>query len=90
MSDSSWCDITTENAEELVNFYQSVMGWKKEAIDMGGYNDYVMMKSDGTPIGGICHKRGVNAQYPGGWINYFTVDTLEAALKAVVEKGGKQ
>ena len=35
MSDSSWRDITTENAEELVNFYQSVMGWKKESIDMG-------------------------------------------------------
>ena len=26
---------------------------------MGGYNDYVMMKADGTPVGGICHKQGV-------------------------------
>ncbi|WP_394220760.1 VOC family protein [Alteromonas gracilis] len=89
MSDSSWCDITTENADELVSFYQAVMGWKKEAIDMGGYSDYVMMKSDGTPVGGICHKRGVNKEYPSGWINYFTVANLQDALDAVAEKGGK-
>ena len=41
MSDSSWCDITVENADELVSFYEAVMGWKKEPIDMDGYNDYV-------------------------------------------------
>ena len=58
-----------------------ITGWKKEPIDMGGYNDYVMMKADGTPVGGICHKQGVNAQYPSGWINYFTVENLDAALK---------
>lgn len=90
MSDSSWCDITVENADELVSFYEDVMKWKKEPIDMGGYNDYVMLKPDGTPVGGICHKQGVNAQYPSGWINYFTVENLESALNAVTEKGGKQ
>ena len=87
---SSWCDITTEHAENLVSFYESVMGWKKEPIDMGGYNDYVMMSSDGTPIGGICHKKGVNSDLPGGWINYFTVVDLTQSLANVQTKGGKQ
>ncbi|WP_334018518.1 hypothetical protein [Alteromonas sp. S015] len=64
MSDSSWCDITVKNADELVSFYEVVMGWKKEPIDMGGYNDYVMMKADGTPVGGICHKRGGKCALP--------------------------
>ena len=90
MSDASWCDITTENADELVSFYEAVMGWKKEAIDMGGYSDFVMMKNDGTPVSGICHKRGVNENYPSGWINYFTVESVDNALRAVVDKGGKQ
>ncbi len=90
MADSAWCDITTENAAELVGFYEAVMGWTKEAIDMGGYSDYVVMKPDGTPVGGICHKQGVNADYPSGWINYFTVESLEIALAAVVENGGAQ
>lgn len=90
MADSAWCDITTEDADQLVRFYEAVMGWKKEAIDMGGYSDYVVMKPDGTPVGGICHKRGVNADYPSGWINYFTVDSLEVALAAAVDNGGAQ
>ena len=87
MSDSSWCDITVENADELVSFYEAEIPVR---IDMGGYNDYVMMKADGTPVGGICHKQGVNAQYPSGWINYFTVENLDAALKEVTSNGGKQ
>ena len=89
MSDSSWCDITAEDADSLVTFYETVMGWKKDPVDMGGYKDYVMLKPDGTPVGGICHKRGVNASLPGGWINYFTVDNLEDSLAAVKARGGK-
>ena len=90
MSDSSWCDITSENAESLVNFYETVMGWKKEPVDMGGYRDYVMLTPDGTPIGGICQKRGVNHDVPGGWINYFTVEDLQVSLDHVKSLGGKQ
>lgn len=89
MSDTSWCDITTEDAATLVAFYEAVMGWKKEPIDMGGYSDYVVMKSDGTPVGGICHKKGVNASLSGGWINYFTVDNLQDSLAMAMNKGGQ-
>ncbi|BFT30686.1 hypothetical protein D210916BOD24_18620 [Alteromonas sp. D210916BOD_24] len=88
MSETAWCDITTEDAESLVDFYEAVMGWRKEPIDMGGYNDYVMMKGDGTPVGGICHKRGVNKGLPGGWIHYFTVPQLDDALASVKKLGG--
>ena len=66
MSDSLWCDLTTEKADTLADYYVEVMGWKKEAIDMGDYNDYVMMKADGTPAGGICHKKGCNENMPNG------------------------
>ena len=90
MSEASWCDITTENAEALVEFYEKVMGWKKEPVDMGGYSDYVMMKPDGTPVGGICHKKGVNETLPGGWINYFTVANLSNSLEHVESLGGKR
>lgn len=56
MLDFLWCDIMVENVDEFVSFYEVVMGWKKEFIDMGGYNDYVMMKVDGIFVGGICYK----------------------------------
>lgn len=88
MSETSWCDITTEDAQGLVKFYEAVMGWRKEPIDMGGYNDFVMMKPDGIPVGGICHKRGVNEGLPGGWIQYFTVQNLDDSLANVKKLGG--
>lgn len=90
MLDFLWCDIIVENVDEFVSFYEVVMGWKKEFIDMGGYNDYVMMKVDGIFVGGICYKWGVNVQYLSGWINYFIVENLDVVLKEVIFKGGKQ
>lgn len=90
MSDSLWCDLTTENADELAQYYSQVMGWKSEAVSMGDYQDYVMMKPDGTPVGGICHKRGCNEQAPKGWIPYFTVANLDDALTASLGLGGKK
>ena len=88
MSDNLWCDLTTEKADTLADYYVEVMGWKKEAIDMGDYNDYVMMKADGTPAGGICHKKGCNENMPNGWIPYFTVSHLDTALQKSQRLGG--
>ena len=38
----AWFDLTVENADELIGFYQSVLGWTAQPLDMGGYNDYMM------------------------------------------------
>ncbi len=34
-----WIDLTTENAEEIRDFYSKVTGWKFNNISMGDYND---------------------------------------------------
>lgn len=88
MSDSMWCDITVDDADRLAKFYEKVMGWEASPVDMGGYNDYVMMKADGTPAGGICHNKGVNSGIPSGWLPYFTVDDLDAAIESAESLGG--
>lgn len=90
MTDSLWCDITTDDADTLADFYVDVMGWKKESFDMGGYNDFVMMKPDGSAAGGICHKKGNNSAMPAGWIPYFTVQDIENALASALKKGGEK
>ncbi len=90
MENAMWLDMTVEDADNTSLFYAEVMGWRREAVDMGDYVDYVMLKPDGTPAGGICHRRGTNATLPAGWIPYFTVDQLGPSLSLVVEKGGEQ
>ena len=46
---------------------------------MGAYSDFVM-NADGTPIAGICHARGANADLPPVWLIYITVDDLDHSL----------
>jgi hypothetical protein len=85
-----WMDLTVENAVEVKDFYQDVVGWKGSGLDMGGYEDFMM-----TPAGsekaaaGVCHTRGPNAEQPGGWMIYITVADLDRSLERVTAKGGK-
>lgn len=83
-----WLDITVDDAAGLKDFYQGVVGWGVEVASMGDYDDYVMMDSAGEAVGGICHARGANKGVPTGWMPYFTVASMEDALKAAGASGG--
>ena len=85
-----WKDLTVENAERVRDFYMGVAGWTAEPIDMGGYDDWVMMPpGGGEPVGGICHKRGGNADVPSQWLLYVVVADLDLAIRRVLELGGE-
>lgn len=81
---------TSDNADQVRDFYTSVLGWRVHTISMGDYDDYVMMAPDGAWVAGICHRRGPNADLPGGWIPCFRVASVEQALSDAVAKGGTQ
>lgn len=83
-----WLDITVDDATNLRDFYADVVGWTFQGHSMGDYEDYVMMAGD-TAVGGICHKRGGNAQMPGQWLVYITVPDLDAAVKKAEARGAK-
>jgi predicted enzyme related to lactoylglutathione lyase len=84
----TWTDLTVENAEQLRDFYESVIGWSPEPVAMGGYSDYAMNDADGDPAAGICHARGGNADLPPQWLVYITVDDLEHSIAACQRLGG--
>ena len=86
----TWCDLTVENAPAVRGFYEKVIGWNSEAMDMGGYEDFGMnLPSNGKTVAGICHARGANAGLPPQWLIYLTVADLGASLKACRKLGGK-
>jgi len=96
MSDSSqvgkigWIDMSVDDADGLRDFYESVVGWKTEAVSMGDYSDYSMITpGDGEAVSGICHARGSNAELPGGWLIYITVADVEASAAACTANGGE-
>lgn len=84
----AWRDLTVEDAEALRDFYAAVVGWKPEAVDMGGYSDFNMLDADGEPVAGICHARGSNAKLPPQWLIYIQVPDVDAAAREATQRGG--
>ena len=86
-----WHDLTVEHAALVRDFYSKVVGWKAQALPMGGYDDYVMEPaSGGIPAAGVCHKRGANADLPAQWLMYIVVEDLDESLSRCQRLGGKQ
>lgn len=85
-----WFDLTVPNADQVKEFYTSVVGWEPENVDMGGYNDYTMKTPEsGTPVAGVCHARGGNADFPPQWMMYITVANVNNSAEQVTKLGGK-
>ena len=84
----TWADITVPNADKLREFYSSVVGWKHEPVEMGGYEDYSMIAADGSIVAGVCHNLGVNEDLPAQWLVYITVENLDESIKNCLELGG--
>jgi predicted enzyme related to lactoylglutathione lyase len=84
-----WTDLTVDNAQEVRDFYQQVVGWGTSEVDMGGYSDFCMNPPGGDPVAGICHARGTNTGLPAQWLPYITVEDLDASVARCEALGGK-
>ncbi|MCO7224522.1 VOC family protein [Pleionea sp. CnH1-48] len=85
----AWTDLTVDNAEQVRDFYQTVVGWKSEGVSMGEYEDFSMLRPDnGEAVAGVCHARGANSGLPPVWMIYLLVDDLEQSLKDCEALGG--
>lgn len=83
-----WVDLTVEHADQIRDFYSSVVGWKPEAVEMDGYTDFNMMDTEGRPAAGICYHDGPNVGIPPQWMVYISVKSLALSLAAVKMNGG--
>lgn len=88
----AWVDLTVSNAPAMRDFYQAVVGWSVQEVEMedagGRYADYCLLGEDGRPAAGIRHARGVNAGLPPVWLLYLPVGDLAESLRRVREGGG--
>lgn len=85
-----WADLTVDNPEAVVDFYQGVLGWNAAAFPMEGRTDYVMSHSEtGDTTAGICQQAGDIKGLPQQWLVYVTVDDLDDSIEACNKLGGK-
>ena len=85
----AWTDLTVADATGVRDFYQAVVGWTSEGVDMDGYEDYMMNAADGSGITGICHARGSNAALPPVWLVYFNVADVATSIQECTSRGGE-
>ena len=83
----TWHDLTVPDAPAVRNFYQAVVGWAPEPLNMGDYSDFVM-RAEGEDVAGVCHARGTNADLPPQWLMYVTVADLDHSLAECERLGG--
>ena len=89
----SWLDLTVTNASVTRDFYQTVVGWSVQDIEVQDtserYADYKMLGDDGNPAAGVRHARGANLGLPPVWMLYLPVGDITESLRRVREGGGK-
>jgi uncharacterized protein len=93
MGQISWLDLTVSDASATRDFYQAVVGWSVQGVEMedagARYSDYAMCASDGEAVAGVCHARGVNQGLSPVWTICLPVGDLVQSLDRVQENGGE-
>lgn len=85
-----WHDLTVSDAETVSDFYKEVVGWEKQGLSMGNYDDYVMLNPDKKEASaGVCHAQGPNKYLPPQWLMYVAVENLDLSLEKCTAMGGK-
>jgi uncharacterized protein len=83
----SWHDLGARDWQSAFAFYSDLFGWEKaNAIDMGPAGVYQIFSLKGAPIGGMMTLE--NPKSAPGWLFYFNVDEIGAAVSRVKEQGG--
>jgi predicted enzyme related to lactoylglutathione lyase len=83
-------DLTVQDCPAVRDFYQAVVGWDIDPVDMEGYQDFSMIPpAGGEAVAGICHARGDNANMPPQWLIYIHVEDLHTSMRRCRELGGK-
>lgn len=81
-------ELVVGDHEAARDYYQDVLGWQSHPVDMGEYNDFMMMSPAGEPVAGICRSAGQNTGFPTGWLSYIQVADLDETLALSAARGG--
>lgn len=81
-----WLDTLLARQDELLRFYQPLLGWTGEA-DPNDPNRYAVQMAGGSPVAGVGAMPETEPFMP--WTGYFAVDDVEATVARVEQLGGK-
>lgn len=83
-----WHDLMTTDVPRARDFYQKLLGWSYQEVDMGPeMGTYPMIAAGGMNQGGLVGLDGSQG-IPSHWIGYVTVPDVDAAVDRAQELGG--
>ena len=86
----AWNELLTRDLDAATPFYAAVFGWEYDVMDMGGGQDYTVVRGGPEGIAGMmAMPDGMPEQVPNHWAVYFLVDDADAAAAKAVELGGQ-
>ena len=83
----SWRELVTQDPEGSRKFYTELFGWTEETMPMPGGMDCTIFKNGDTPVAVVMKPPGEKADIPTTWINYVTVEDLEATVAKAQDLG---
>jgi len=83
-----WFDIPMKDFEKSKAFYTGIFGWKIEFHKEMPYGKYYQIFGEEGPIGGL-YEHDECGSTTFSTVNYFTVESVDAALAKVEGLGGK-
>jgi uncharacterized protein YndB with AHSA1/START domain/predicted enzyme related to lactoylglutathione lyase len=85
-----WNELVTHDLERAKKFYAGTLGWRFEAMPMGGGTTYWLVKVGDQAVGGMFDARGQGCNdVPEGWLPYIAVDDVDARVAKAVKAGAK-
>jgi uncharacterized protein len=83
----AWHDLAASDWQSDFAFYAGLFGWtKSDVLDMGPNGVYQIFAAGSGPIGGMMTR--MNPAQSPGWLFYFNVEEIQAAITRVKEHGG--
>lgn len=86
-----WNELTTTDLEGARAFYEAIIGWEFESMDMVDGGTYYVAKVDGEPAADLmAHTENMPEGTPPHWRAYIRVDDVDAVVAAALAAGGTQ
>lgn len=81
-----WRELHTTDVERAKSFYGELFGWSFKDVDMGEAGTYTVAQLGDKDVAGLMAQQNPGA--PSMWLDYITVDDLDASLSALEGAGG--
>jgi len=85
----NWCwnELWTPDEQTALAFYEKVIGYTHDTMDMGEQGTYYMLKKDGISRAGLM--RSVEPKAKPMWLPYVAVDDCDASAAKATSLGGQ-